>query len=299
MKDILVELTELRREDAALREKEIPLADMLRRADAAPAPRDFAAAFTGPDVHVIAELKKASPSEGLIRGDFRPVELARELAAAGAAALSVLCEPHRFLGGEEYLTAVRKVVGIPLLYKDFVSTRYQVAAARAAGADAVLLIAAVLDDATLRDLLDFAHGLGMSALVETHDGREIDRAVQAGARIVGVNCRDLRDFSTDVSLLETFVGRIPRPCLRIAESGMRTADDLRRAKAAGADGFLVGTALMRAEKPGEKLKELLTTQPPNHQTTKLPNHEHTLRNLRRAVCGGNAHGTAQGTGSRL
>ena len=116
----------------------------------------------------------------------------------------------------------------------------------------------MLDDPTLKDLLGFARGLGLAALVETHDADEIARAVQAGARIVGVNCRNLRDFSTDVSLLESLVGRIPRPCLRVAESGMHTAEAIRRAQAAGADGFLVGTALMRAERPGEKLKEFLT-----------------------------------------
>ena len=111
--------------------------------------------------------------------------------------------------------------------------------------------------APLKDLLEFAHGLGLSALVETHDEEEIERAVQVGARIVGVNCRNLRNFSTDVSLLESLVGRIPRPCVRIAESGMHTAEAIRRAKAAGADGFLVGTALMRAERPGEKLREMI------------------------------------------
>jgi len=257
MKDILEELTEARRADAAVREAETPFGEMVRRAEAAPAPRDFAAAFRRAGTNVIAELKRASPSEGMIREDFHPVELARELAGAGAAALSVLCEPHRFLGGEEYLRAVRAVVDVPILYKDFLSTRYQLAAARAAGADAALLIAAVLDDAALKDLLDFAHGIGLSALVETHNEEEVERAVRAGARIVGVNCRNLRNFSTDVSLLEALVGRIPRPCLRIAESGMHTAEAVRRAQAAGADGFLVGTALMRAELPGEKLKEIV------------------------------------------
>ena len=259
MSDVLEELTAARRRDAALREAEVPFAEMMRRAKAAPPPRDMAAKLgLAGSPRVIAELKRASPSEGMIREDFRPVELARELVAAGAAALSVLCEPHRFLGGEEYLRAVRGAVDVPILYKDFLSTRYQIAAARAAGADVVLLIAAVLDDPTLKDLLDFARGLGLAALVETHDEDEIARAVQAGARIVGVNCRNLRDFSTDVSLLESLVGRIPRPCLRVAESGLHTAEAIRRAQAAGADGFLVGTALMRAEYPGEKLKELLT-----------------------------------------
>ena len=131
MSDILEELTALRRRDAAQREAEVPFAEMMRRAKAAPPPRDMAAKLgLAGSPRVIAELKRASPSEGMIREDFRPVELARELAAAGAAALSVLCEPHRFLGGEEYLRAVRDIVDVPILYKDFLSTRYQIAAAR-------------------------------------------------------------------------------------------------------------------------------------------------------------------------
>ena len=188
--DILEELSALRRADAKARETSVPLAEMMCRAVDAPAARDFAAAFAGAGAHGIAELKRASP------------KLARELVGAGAAALSVLCEPHRFLGSEEYLRAVRADVDIPILYKDFVTTRYQVAAARAAGADAVLLIAAVLDDAALADLLGLARSLGMEALVETHDAEEIARAVSCGAKVIGVNCRNLRTFSTDVSLLE-------------------------------------------------------------------------------------------------
>lgn len=258
MRDVLEELTERRRRDAAMREETTPFVEMMRLAEGAPAPRDFAAAFGGEGTHVIAELKRASPSEGMIRDAFHPAELAHELEEAGAAALSVLCEPHRFLGGEEYLKSARRAAGLPILYKDFVSTRYQIAAARAAAADAVLLIAAVLDDESLKDLLGFAHGLGLSALVETHDEPEIARAVACGARIVGVNCRNLRDFSTDVSLLETLVAKIPADRIRIAESGMHTPEAIRRAKEVGADGFLVGTALMRAASPGAKLKELTT-----------------------------------------
>ena len=267
MEDILEELTRARRLDAAIREKEIPFGEMVRRAAAAPAPRDFIGAFRDSGTpRVIAELKRASPSEGMIREDFRPLELAKELEAAGAAALSVLCEPHRFLGNEDYLSAVRGEVGLPLLYKDFLSTRYQVAAARAAGADAVLLIAAVLDDATLSDLLAFARELGLAALVETHDENEIARAVHAEARMIGVNCRNLRNFSTDVSLLESLVAKIPAGRVRIAESGMHTHEAICRAREAGADGFLVGTALMHAPSPGGKLKELAS----NHQTLPLP-----------------------------
>lgn len=260
MTDILQELSAARRLDAERREAEVPFAEMVRRANAAPAPRDFAAALATSHAdrraRIIAELKKASPSEGLIREDFQPRELAKELEAAGAAALSVLCEPHRFLGSEEYLRAAREAVALPVLYKDFLTTRYQIAAARAAGADAVLLIAAVLEDRDLADLLGFAREFGMEALVETHDALEIERAVAADAQIIGVNCRNLRDFSCDVSLLEELVGSIPHLCLRVAESGMHTPEAIARARAAGADAFLVGTALMRAAAPGGKLKEL-------------------------------------------
>lgn len=256
MRNILQELCDIRRKDAREREKSAPLSDVLRKIDGLPAPRDFAGAFRGDGIHVIAELKKASPSEGLIREDFRPAELARELEDAGAAALSVLCEPHRFLGDEKYLRAARETAGLPILYKDFLTTRYQVAEARAAGADCVLLIAAALDDARLADLNDAAHSFGMAALVETHDADEIGRAVALGCEIIGVNCRDLRDFRTDTALLAGLMGLIPDRHVRIAESGMHTAQAIREARAAGADGFLVGTALMRAPRPGRKLREL-------------------------------------------
>ena len=168
MSDILKELSDMRRADAEGRERTIPMSEMMRRAEAAPSPRDFAAVFRRDGVNVIAELKRASPSEGMIREDFHPSALAMELEASGAGALSVLCEPHRFFGHEDYLSAARGVTSLPVLYKDFVTTRYQVAAARAAGADAVLLIAAVLDDAALADLLGFAHEVGLRALVETN-----------------------------------------------------------------------------------------------------------------------------------
>lgn len=259
MNDILEELTAARRADAAEREKEIPFGEMVRRAREASPARGFARAISRQGTNIIAELKRASPSEGMIREDFRPVELALSLERAGAAALSVLCEPHRFLGHEDYLSAARGATSLPVLYKDFVTTRYQVAAARAAGADAVLLIAAVLDDAALAELLGFAHEAGLRALVETHEEDEVKRAVQAGAEVIGVNCRDLRNFSTDVSLLERLVGAIPRPCLRIAESGIRDAAAVARVREAGADGFLIGTAIMRAPSPGAVLRELTTT----------------------------------------
>lgn len=239
--NILEELTELRRQDVARAEKV----------------RDFAAAFSGPGLHVISELKKASPSKGLIREDFRPADLARELTDAGAAALSVLAEPHKFLGGEENVRIARANTDLPILFKDFVSTRYQILRARACGADAVLLIAAVLGDVEMSDLLSYARSLGMEALVETHTEDEISRAVGVGAKIIGVNCRDLKTFHTDPSITAGLIRLIPEGVVRIAESGMRSKEDLRLLRAAGADGFLIGEALMREPSPGAKLKELI------------------------------------------
>ena len=239
--NILEELTELRRQDVARAEKV----------------RDFAAAFSGPGLHVISELKKASPSKGLIREDFRPADLARELTDAGAAALSVLAEPHKFLGGEENVRIARANTDLPILFKDFVSTRYQILRARACGADAVLLIAAVIGDVEMSDLLSYARSLGMEALVETHTEDEISRAVGVGAKIIGVNCRDLKTFHTDPSITAGLIRLIPEGVVRIAESGMRSKEDLRLLRAAGADGFLIGEALMREPSPGAKLKELI------------------------------------------
>ncbi len=239
--DILEEISALRRKDVEM----------------AATPRDFAAAFRGDGIHVIAELKKASPSKGLIRPDFDPASLAKELEAAGAAALSVLAEPHRFLGSEENVRIARSVSGLPILFKDFVTTEYQVLRARACGADAVLLIAAVLDERRLASIIGCVHGYGMEALVETHTLDEIGCAVRAGARVVGVNCRDLRTFRTDPSITAGLIGRIPSGVIRIAESGIRSAADIRALRDVGADGFLVGETLMREYNPGKKLKELM------------------------------------------
>lgn len=229
-----------------------------RRADAAKAERTrgFAAAFRAPGLHVIAELKKASPSKGLIRPQFAPEELAAELEEAGAAALSVLAEPHRFLGSDEAVRAAREASSLPILYKDFVTTGYQILRARAAGADAVLLVAAALEGDALPRLLAEARAFGMEALVETRSEEEIARAVAAGAETVGVNARDLRTFRTDPGVVAELLGKIPPGIVKIAESGIASAEDIRALRAAGADGFLVGEALMRAERPGEKLKEL-------------------------------------------
>lgn len=254
--DILEELSYLRRQDAEDAAKTRPLAELMRRIEELSPAADFCAPFTGEGIHIIAELKKASPSEGLIRPDFEPVAIAREYAANGAAAMSVLCEPHKFLGSEDYLRAVHQSVETPLLYKDFLTSEYQIAAARVAGASACLLIAAVLKAPELKRLLAFAHEVGLTALVETHTLDEVHRAADVGARLVGVNCRDLRTFKTDPNLTAELVAQIPPELIKIGESGLKTHEDILKVKAAGANGFLIGTTLMRAPSPGAKLREL-------------------------------------------
>ena len=253
---ILEELTEMRRLDAIRDAAARPLAMLEREISGMPPAVDFRGAFAGRG-GIIAEIKRASPSEGNIRVGLDVVEVAREYEAAGAAAISVLCEPHRFKGSREDLAAAAGVVKVPLLCKDFVAGRYPIAAARVAGASAVLLIAAVLGDKELRELREYAEEVGLEALVEAHTSEEVRRAVGCGARVVGVNCRDLRTFSTDPGITAGLLGEIPAGCVRIAESGIRGAADVARLRAAGADGFLVGTALMKAADPGAKLKELI------------------------------------------
>ena len=254
--DILEELSFLRRQDAEQASQARPLATLMRQIEDLPPATAFCAPFAAEGVNIIAELKKASPSEGLIRADFDPISIATDYAANGAAAMSVLCEPHRFLGSEDYLKAVHAAVPTPLLYKDFLTTEYQIAAARVAGASACLLIAAVLKQPDLARLLRFAHEVGLTALVETHTLDEVKCAADVGARLVGVNCRDLRTFKTDPNLTAELVARIPAELVKIGESGLKTHDDILKVKAAGANGFLIGTTLMRAPLPGAKLREL-------------------------------------------
>ena len=260
MADILAELCALRAADAEEGARREPVAALLARAEArAPRP-PFRAALrrpAGAPPRVIAELKKASPSKGLIRADFRPADLAAALTAGGAAALSVLVEPHRFLGSSDNLALARTRSPLPLLWKDFVVSEWQVAKAATCGASAVLLVVAALADADLRRLRAFARDLGLDTLVETHDEREIDRALDAGADIVGVNSRDLRTFRTDPAAAFGLLARIPPDRIRVAESGVRDAAGLRLAADAGADAALVGEALMRAPDPGSALRGLL------------------------------------------
>ncbi|HET9980882.1 MAG TPA: indole-3-glycerol phosphate synthase TrpC, partial [Ktedonobacterales bacterium] len=247
------------REELAARQARTPLAELRARAVDAPAPRDFAAALrpahAGP-ARLIGEVKRASPSKGLLVERFDPVALARAYAAGGAAAISVLTEPDFFHGALDHLRAVRAAVDVPVLRKDFLLDPYQVYEARAAGADAVLLICALLDDAALRDLLALARSLGMEALVEAHNADEARRAVDAGATVIGVNSRDLRTFAVDSDVVRRLRPLVPADRIFVAESGIADERDAARARAFGADAILVGEALMRASAPAELARRL-------------------------------------------
>jgi indole-3-glycerol phosphate synthase len=236
-------------EDAAARRARRPLETVEAAALAAPSALDGVEALTADPgrVKVLAEVKRASPSRGAMADIPDPAALAARYAAAGASAISVLTEERRFRGSLADLTAVRAAVDVPVLRKDFVSTAYQVLEARAAGADLVLLIVAALSDEALASLDRLVGDLGMTALVETHDERELDRALAMGARVIGVNARDLDTFELDRSLFGRLAPRIPAGVVRVAESAVRTRDDVAAYRAAGADVVLVGEALVTGD----------------------------------------------------
>ena len=242
------------------------LAELERRA-ANHQPRGFAEALrrqkaAGTWPAVIAELKKASPSNGLIRGLFDPADLARTLEASGAAALSVLTEQEFFQGSLENLEIASASVAIPCLRKDFMIDPFQVLEARAACADAILLIVAALDDRQLEQLSQTAFRFGLDVLCEVHDSEELDRATQLGCQLIGVNSRDLRTFAVHPELQLEVVDRIPRNVVRVAESGIRNRADMDRLGEAGYDAFLVGEALMRQPNPAAALSTMLDREYP-------------------------------------
>ncbi len=256
---ILDRIVEARRERLVIDQRRVPLAVLKMAVRRAEPPRDFLGALARDGVNVIAELKKASPSRGVLRQQFDPVKLARGFDQAGAAALSVLTEEEHFQGSLEHLRTVHKDVKLPVLRKDFIVDAWQVWEARAAEADSFLLIVAVLGDAALRELIALGRELGMEPLVEVHTEEELSRAIDAGARIVGVNNRDLRTFEVRVETSLALVEKIPEEWIAVSESGLRTREDLARLRAAGFDAFLVGEHLMQAPEPEAALRELLGT----------------------------------------
>jgi len=256
---LLEEIVTRKRAAVAERQAATPLAALEARAAALPPPRDLAAALTprAPGrVRLLAELKRASPVAGVLARDFDPVPRAPEYVAAGAAALSVLTDPH-FQGGLADLDAVRAGVDCPVLQKDFVVDPYQLWEARAHGADAVLLIVSILELARLAALYRVAKELGLSVLVEVHDEAELARAADLGAGLIGINNRDLTTFRTDLATTERLAPRVPPGARIVSESGIASRADVQRAAAAGAHAILVGEALSRSGDPATKIRELL------------------------------------------
>ena len=256
------------REDIERRQEQVPLDEVKRLAAAAPPPLDAHAALRRAGVAVIAEVKRASPSRGQLADIPDPADLASEYAGGGARCISVLTEGRWFGGSLEDLAAVRAAVEVPILRKDFVISSYQVHEARAHGADMVLLIVAALEQNVLTGLLERIESLGMAALVEVHDEEEADRALEAGARVIGVNARDLRTLEVDRSVFERIAPGLPNSVVKIAESGVRGPHDLIRYASAGADAVLVGEGLVTHKSPRDAVAELVNAG--NHPATPRP-----------------------------
>ena len=251
MTDVLARICADKRALVAARQAARPLAEVEAAAKAADGPRGFAAALarTHAEGHyaLIAEIKKASPSKGLIRQDFDPPALARAYAAGGATCLSVLTDEPYFQGRDEYLLAARAAVSLPVLRKDFMLTPYQIAESRALGADCILIIMAALDDVEAAELTDAARHWGMDALIEVHDAEELERALKLDAVLLGVNNRNLKTLAIDLATTEELAKRVPPDRLLVAESGLYSPADMARMAAAGARAYLIGESLMRQD----------------------------------------------------
>lgn len=238
-----------------------PLADVRVRAEATiSVVRDFARALRRDHIALIAEIKRASPSRGTLRAQVEPAQVARLYATHGAAAISVLTEARFFHGSLADLETAREAVEVPVLRKDFIVDEYQVYESRAYQADALLLIVRVLTDAQLRDYVALAQSLGLSALVEVHDQAQLDRALAAGASIIGINNRNLQDFTVSLDTTERLARRVPSGKIVVAESGVLTRSDVECVAKAGAHAVLVGEALMKAENMGDKVRELASVK---------------------------------------
>lgn len=258
--DILQKILAHKAREVAARAKREPLSRLRQRAAAADAPRGFVnaidARIKSGGAAVIAEIKKASPSKGLLRADFQPAAIAQSYAQAGATCLSVLTDEEFFQGHDDYLRQARSACALPVLRKDFVIDPYQVLEARALGADCILLIAAALGEARMRELADLARETGMDVLVEVHDAQELEQALALGTRLVGINNRDLRTFATRLETTLDLLERVPADRIVVTESGIHTRGDVGRLRERGVHAFLVGEAFMAAPDPGAKLQAL-------------------------------------------
>jgi len=258
--DILNRILARKQQEIEARRQRVSIGELRQQADSAAAPRGFVAALEASieqgRAAVIAEIKKASPSKGVIREDFDPVEIAKSYEAGGASCLSVLTDRDFFQGHEDYLVAAREACGLPVIRKDFIVDNYQVLESRAIGADCVLLIVAALEDAALSELYAAARELGMDVLVEVHDRDELDRALRLELELVGINNRDLRTFDTSLDTTIGLLDAIPQDCLVVTESGIHTREHVALMREHRVNAFLVGEAFMRQPDPGKELREL-------------------------------------------
>ncbi len=259
--NILSTILEDKKLELAQAKANVPLSELKKLAEKQDKPLSFYDALTRPGIRIIAEVKKASPSKGVLAQELDPEKTAVSYHAGGAAAISVLTEPKHFQGSLSYLGLIKKNLGYkcpPLLRKDFLTEEYQIYESRAAGADALLLIVAALDDRTLKTLLDLSHKLGMEALVEVHTEEETYRAVKSGAKVIGINNRNLTTFETKTETSLQLKPLIPQGRLVVSESGIRTPDDIRKLNKAGINVFLIGEALVIDGNPQEKIKSLVS-----------------------------------------
>lgn len=257
---ILDEIVAHKREELLETKRRTPLAELKGRVSDAGPTRGFRLALaSGQGIKLIAEVKKASPSKGVIREDFDPVRIAGTYEEFGASCISVLTEKKYFQGSLEYLGIIREMVSLPLLRKDFIIDEYQIHEARAAGADAILLIAACLEQGQMEDYLGIAERLGLDVLVESHTYPELDRSLRAGVKLVGINNRDLSTFVVSLQTTLDLLKDIPDDRIVVSESGIKTRDDVVKLGNAGVDAILVGESLMREKDIGRKVKELLGT----------------------------------------
>ena len=256
---ILDEIIERTKADLEIRQKDIPL-DLLGRTLASNpfAPRDvkpFLTATKEEPIRIIAEVKKASPSKGIIKEDFNPMEIAQSYSNSGANAISVLTEPHYFQGQLEYLTAIRRYVPTPLLRKDFIVDKYQIVEALVYGADFILLIAKALGTKEMKELYEYALHLGLEVLVEIHDKEDLTKAIKCGASIIGINHRNLDTFEMDMELCDKLIPMIPNGKIIVAESGVSNVDTIKRLSGIGADAFLIGEHFMRQDSIEDEVRK--------------------------------------------